>query len=96
MRLDVDTQRTLWGLTRGSLRLLEEQPRGTVKLYDITNDPGEQRDLANERPELVAELQAQLAEFRGGLVPVEFEHVTVDLTEALNEQLEQLGYVGDE
>lgn len=34
-----------------------------VQLFDLRNDPGEQRNLAEDRPEVVAELSARLSEW---------------------------------
>ena len=40
-------------------------PRGdaTWRLYDVTVDPGETRDLTGERPELAAEMRAEYEAF---------------------------------
>ncbi len=47
-------------LLRGDWKLLERHEDGRVHLYDLASDPGERRDLAGERPELVRELRAEL------------------------------------
>ncbi len=45
--------------------LIVPQPygRGEWELYDVSSDPGETRNLAGERPELLAELQAAWEEY---------------------------------
>ncbi len=40
---------------------------GTVELYDLVNDPGEQVNVAGAAPERVAELRRLLAEWRAGV-----------------------------
>ncbi|MEE8469627.1 MAG: hypothetical protein V3T22_14295 [Planctomycetota bacterium] len=86
----------LWGLTVGSWRLLQDEPSGTAKLYDVQLDPREQRDLAAKRPEVLTALQHHLARIRSELQAVPPEHVTVDLNELLSSELARLGYAGDE
>lgn len=52
-------QRNLQALRRGNwkaLRLDVQKRNPRVELYDLATDPGESRDLAADRPELVAEL----------------------------------------
>ena len=95
-RVDPMGERELWGLTFGSWRLLEDLPSGTRKLYDLESDPKELRDLSGTRPEVLADLLARLERLRTELLPLEREHVTVDLTDRLEKELRHLGYVGDE
>ncbi|MDA0766178.1 MAG: sulfatase [Verrucomicrobia bacterium] len=47
-------------LRRGDWKLLEFFEDGTLELYDLKNDPGEQRNLASAQPTLVQELLAAL------------------------------------
>ena len=48
----------------GDYKLLEYFENGTVQLFDLENDPGEQRDLAGEQPAKAAELRARLQAWR--------------------------------
>jgi arylsulfatase A-like enzyme len=48
----------------GDLKLIEWFEDGQVELYDLAADPGEQHDLAAERPEDVARLIATLGAWR--------------------------------
>ena len=41
-------------------KLIEDRLSGRTLLFDLAADPGEQNDLAAERPELVESLRAQL------------------------------------
>ncbi len=78
----------------GVARGIEQQH----ELYDLTRDPGEQNDLAAERPEAVAELDARLRTLLELLAdPAEFdlERDVEGLDPDLRERLEALGYVGD-
>ncbi len=75
---------------RGAWKLIDAP---TPELYDVAADPAEARNLASARPDLFAELTADLERHaaRGGtLAP---EDVTLD--EASRERLERLGYVGE-
>ena len=48
----------------GAYKLLEYFENGTVQLFDLQNDPGEQHDLVAEEPEKAAELRARLHNWR--------------------------------
>ena len=48
----------------GRWKLIERYENGLLELYDLESDIGEQRDLAEERPELAAELARRLGEWR--------------------------------
>ena len=48
----------------GAYKLLEYFENGTVQLFDLQNDPGEQHDLAAEQPEKAEELRARLHNWR--------------------------------
>jgi arylsulfatase A len=48
----------------GRWKLIERYEDGSLELYDLESDIGEQRNLAAERPERAAELARRLAEWR--------------------------------
>ncbi|MGB0332919.1 MAG: sulfatase [Planctomycetota bacterium] len=48
----------------GRHKLIERFDDGSVELYDLEDDLGEQRDLAPEQPELAEDLRRQLAAWR--------------------------------
>lgn len=48
----------------GDDKLIEFYQDGHIELYDLRKDPGEQRDLARERPQLAARLRRKLADWR--------------------------------
>jgi arylsulfatase A-like enzyme len=78
-------------LQSGRWKLIEDRLRGTTHLYDLESDPGEMRDLAEERGEEVERLRKLLAATDAaepGAVGVE-----VTLNEAEVERLRGLGYV---
>jgi len=85
----------LWAVVRGRWKLIDDE--GRFELYDTSADPEEQRDLAGERPEVVAELLAELEGLREGATwgagtrtPIE---VQVEVDEESIEALRELGYV---
>jgi arylsulfatase A-like enzyme len=47
-------------LRRGKWKAVRPKPGGKVELYDLEADPGETRDLAATKPELVAELERSM------------------------------------
>jgi arylsulfatase A-like enzyme len=51
----------------GALKLVDFFDRDSVELYDLSADPGEQRDLAGSRPADAARLRTQLAAWRRAL-----------------------------
>ncbi len=68
------------------------------ELYDLTRDPGEQHDLAADRPDAVAELDARLQtllELLADPSELELDPDLEGLDPDLRERLEALGYLGD-
>ena len=47
-------------LRRGDFKLIEFHESGTVALYNLRDDPGEQKNLADTLPELTAKLRAEM------------------------------------
>ena len=69
-----------------------------LALYDLRDDPTEQRDLADEQPEIVAALRERLAAFLAEHLQFVAEREgqeSVELDEDAIEQLRALGYLGD-
>jgi arylsulfatase A-like enzyme len=79
---------TLRSIRSGRFKLIRSADR--VELYDVVDDPREQRNLAAARPELVAQLSARLdRQVRRAVRPSE----RVLLDEESLERLRALGYV---
>jgi arylsulfatase A-like enzyme len=84
-------------LREGDLKLVETS-KGEHFLFDLGNDPGETRDLAAERPDLLASMQARLAHARQQIglpaieAPLEVDGATPELDDATRERLRALGY----
>lgn len=75
---------------------IEEDYQGrenAVELFDEAADPGELVDLAPQRGERVAELEALARAIRGALEAHPFEAAPAQLDRDLARQLEDLGYV---
>jgi arylsulfatase A-like enzyme len=66
--------------------------RHAVELFDVAADPGEHVDLASQRPQRVAELEALAGELRGALEAQPFEGDPARPDDELVRQLEALGY----
>ena len=58
---------TRYAIRVGGLKLIESLDTGNRELFDVTNDPDEKRNLAAERPDDLAKLEARLAEARAPL-----------------------------
>jgi len=65
--------------------------RDWEELYDVVNDPGELEDLAEMRPELLAELRAELERRLDQASPV--DPIEAELSEEEAAHLRALGYV---
>jgi arylsulfatase A-like enzyme len=51
----------------GNYKMIEYYEYGRRELFDVVKDPGEGRNLAHEKPELLATLSSQLAEWRNSI-----------------------------
>ncbi len=74
-------------------KLLVRRADGQVALYDLRSDPGEQRDVAAERPLEVARLRSFLTAWRRDLHPYPPERQAIDT--ATQQGLVTLGYLDD-
>ena len=79
-----------WALMHENWRLIEGDDG--FMLFDDVGYPGNTRDLAAERPELVRELAGRLEAFRDGLAASASETVEIELDAAQVEALGKLGY----
>ena len=57
-------------IRKGDWKLLKFADRATY-LFDLSKDPGEQRNLLEENPEIAARLEAELATWNATLVPAD-------------------------
>ena len=73
--------------------VLIRRPDGSVELYDHREDPREQRNLAEEAPEVVAELTARLREHAARRRPRRAATERREIDATTREQLEALGYL---
>jgi arylsulfatase A-like enzyme len=83
----------MWGpagrsLRASGLKLIEQPDAEGRRLFDVVADPREMRDLADERPDRVAELQQRLDELDGAASRAP----RPELSDAEREQLRALGY----
>jgi arylsulfatase A-like enzyme len=77
-------------------RYCDVQHGPAEELYDLRTDPEERQNLANERPERVAELRAQAEEMASALADrrgeTTDETVEYDDEAEIHDRLEALGY----
>ena len=80
-------------LVLGASKLIEfpngEQP---LELYDLASDPGEHRNLARERPELLRELNSFLEQTWSALGEIQHS-APVAASPKMEDQLRALGYI---
>jgi arylsulfatase A-like enzyme len=82
----------LQSLRRDGWKIIETTvPTSRIELYDVVNDPFEQRDLAGKEPSRTREMLSDLHEFSESL-PVGTGGV-VELTDEEKERLRALGYL---
>jgi arylsulfatase A-like enzyme len=83
----------LRSLRHGGWKLVERP--GRTDLFDLRNDPDENRNLAASRPDKLAEMRSSLAALRSGWKTVDRGALEIedDEMEAHTERLRALGYV---
>jgi len=82
----------------GHWRLIRDSSAGTVRLYDLTSDPGETLDRAGQEPEVVQRLVRRLERQRAVDAALR-EHLggagaAAELDPAVLRRLADLGYIG--
>jgi arylsulfatase A-like enzyme len=80
-----------WAVVVGGWKATREA--GVWSLYDLTSDPGERTDLAEDHPRLLSRMQAALADFEARSEALPSETVEVELGEERKDALRALGYV---
>ena len=65
-------------------------------LFDRATDPWELENVADQNPKVLESLTKQLDRFREQSVPVEQSRTSIEINADLLEELEALGYTGDE
>jgi hypothetical protein len=63
----------------------------TVKLYDLKADPGERRNLREEKPEVLATMLKDLAALVNAESPIQARKKIID--QKTEERLRSLGYI---
>lgn len=83
-----------WGLetravVRGGWKLIARID-GSMELYDLRTDPGEQRDLSAERADIVGHLSERLADYVGTAAEM---GAKMEIDEEMERNLRALGYI---
>jgi arylsulfatase A-like enzyme len=89
-------RRPLWAVVDGPWKLLHDEEQASLALYDVASDPRETNDLAGEHPDVVLRLRERLAAFRQSAVLRAGAGVEVLLDPELLQELEALGYAGND
>lgn len=90
--LPQDPKRAQWAATDGRWRLLWGE-NGEPRLYDLSNDPGESRDVAAEHPTELERLRARYQAAQRQFAQRTHEGSEVELDPATLRALQKLGYV---
>jgi arylsulfatase A-like enzyme len=81
-------------IVRGPLKLIHDRELDRYELYDLSDDPGETRDLSAERPDLLREMQRELDAMTAlAKARATGAAETEALSEAEEQMLEKLGYL---
>ena len=84
----------LFGVVRGSMKLIDHSDQVADELYDLDSDPDETRNIRIANPEVTAELRAMLDEWKRRYQPSGSSDTgDHSLTEADRKALEALGYL---
>ncbi len=62
-----------WAVREGRYKLLKLNKNASLQLFDLNNDLGETKDLASEKPDVVARLQKAFETWNAELIPPLFE-----------------------
>ena len=80
-------------LRRGDHKLIHNSKTQHWALYDLAADPGETRDIAEQRPELVEQLASEMKERYKDFDPAPLPSNRIELDEQELERLRALGYL---
>ncbi len=84
----------LYSLRSERYKLFFDVQTGKAELFDLTYDPGEQRDVAPVEPEVAARLRDRLVEkIQASLAGGTLESETAEIPDGLRRKLEALGYL---
>jgi arylsulfatase A-like enzyme len=82
-------------VVRGRYKLIESRPGGT-ELYDLESDPGERKNIADERGELSEELMRSAVDFKGSARTWDGARTTLEISPEDLRRLEALGYADED
>ncbi|MCK6484363.1 MAG: sulfatase-like hydrolase/transferase [Phycisphaerae bacterium] len=88
----IATRWPVCAVVRGEHKALFYKPGRGPELYDLQEDPGEKRNLANDRPNLLNELRTALL----AIAPMEITRPEITLDAKTRNALKSLGYLGDD
>jgi arylsulfatase A-like enzyme len=82
-----------FAVRKGNWKLIIGAEEKSFELYDLSSDPDEERNVFNDRPQVVAELKVILNEWRKRVTHDAGESEAI--TQKDRDALEKLGYTGD-
>lgn len=86
----------LWSVLRGDWRLILDEVEETEMLFDHANDPLEQSNQLDAKPDLSGELRDILDTFRARGIREAGARARVSMSQELMDELEKMGYAGDD
>jgi arylsulfatase A-like enzyme len=64
------------------------------ELFDLENDPTEEKNILNEKKEIADQLQKKIDEWRKSFTAAKIENKEAEFDDAIRKRLESLGYLG--
>lgn len=95
VRKDLPNPRPVMGIRTESFKYFRsiKDPKKNVHLYDLKNDPLEDNNIANTRPDVIKEMEQTLENIRKNIISFSSEELDQEQIKRVKESLKKLGYL---
>jgi arylsulfatase A-like enzyme len=70
-----------------------DDPKRDVHLYDLKNDPLEDNNIANERSDIIKEMESNIEKIKKDVLPLDGEELDEKEIRKIEHELKKLGYM---
>ena len=70
-----------------------DDPSKHVNLYDLINDPSEEKNIASENPILIKQMEKILKDMKKNSIQTKQKNLSKDEEKTIEEELKKLGYI---